>query len=80
MYGIKQTDKDAFEAADDDFFGAGASDGEDALYNDPGYQRLDNGMVINDNSDEMKKQNDAIAKTGAALALGNKNANIYDDL
>ena len=53
LYGAKN-DKDAFEAADDDFFGGGGDD-EDAMFNDPGYQRLANGMVVNDNTDDMKK-------------------------
>lgn len=78
MYGAKN-DKDAFEAADDDFFGGGGSD-EDDMLNDPGFQRLANGMVINDNTEDMKKQNQAIANAGAAMALGNKNASIYDDM
>lgn len=40
------------------------------LVNDPGYQRLNNGMGINDNLDDIQKQNKAIAKAGAKLALG----------
>ena len=55
MYGAKN-DMDAFEANDDDFFGGGGSD-DDAMFNDPGYQKLANGMVVNDNKDDMKKQN-----------------------
>ena len=53
MYGAKN-DKDVFEANDDDFFGGGGSD-DDAMFNDPGYQKLANGMVVNDNKDDMKK-------------------------
>jgi hypothetical protein len=56
LYGGKKKKND-FENFDDagggdDFFGAG-----DDLDNDLGYQRLDNGMVVNDNNEEMKKQN-----------------------
>ena len=40
------------------------------LANDVGYQRLNNGMGINDNIDDIQKQNKAIAKAGAKLALG----------
>ena len=67
LYGGK-TKRDDFENnvnADDDFFGA-----EDDMENDPGYQRLDNGMGVNDNVEDMKKQNQMIAKMGAMNALG----------
>lgn len=53
---------------------------EEALENDAGYQRLQNGMVINENTDEAKKQNAAILKAGAQMAMGNTNANLYDDM
>ena len=53
LYGGK-TKKNDFEnpdnGGDEDFFGAG-----DDMENDPGYQRLDNGMGVNDNTDEMRK-------------------------
>ena len=42
--------------------------GEDLL--DDGFQRLDNGMGVNDNIDDIQKQNKMIAKTGAMIALG----------
>ena len=76
LYGGK-TKKNDFEnldnGGDDDFFGAG-----DDMENDPGYQRLDNGMGVNDNTEEMKKQNQMIAKMGAMNALGqNKDPNMF---
>ena len=66
LYGGK-TKKNDFEnnENEDDFFGAG-----DDLENDLGYQRLDNGMGVNDNAEDMKKQNQMIAKMGAMNALG----------
>ena len=53
----------------DDFMG-GQDGGMNDLYNDPGYLRLNNGMGVNENLNDMKKQNQQIAKTGALLALG----------
>ena len=44
--------------------------GMNDMYNDPGFQRLDNGMGVNENVEEMRKQNQNIAKAGAALAMG----------
>lgn len=44
------------------------------LMNDPGYKRLNNGMGVNENMDEIQKQNEVIAKAGARLALGGKNS------
>ena len=69
LYGGKKAKND-FENFDEDVFGG------DDLQNDPGYQRLDNGMGVNENLDEMRKQNQNIAKQGAALAMG-KN---FDDM
>lgn len=43
---------------------------------DAGYQRLENGMVMNENSGEAKRQNAAVLKAGAALAMGNTNATL----
>ena len=48
LYGGKKAKND-FENFDEDVFG-----GEDP-YNDPGYQRLDNGMGVNENVEEMRK-------------------------
>lgn len=79
MYGGKDKGH-AFEMMDgDDMFGGGYGD-EEALDNDAGYQRLDNGMVVNENTNEAKKQNAAILKAGAAMANGNASASIYDDM
>lgn len=53
LYGGKKAKND-FEnfdnGANDDFFGGG-----DDIQNDPGYQRLDNGMGVNDNAEDIKK-------------------------
>lgn len=50
------------------------------LYNDPGYQRLNNGMGINENLDDLQKQNKLIAKAGAKLALGSVGKTALEDL
>ena len=42
-----------FENKDDDFYAN--DDMEQDLLNDPGYQRLKNGMGINDNFEEIQK-------------------------
>lgn len=68
----------AFDNFENNEFGALAGGGVQDLYNDPGYQRLDNGMGVNEDVDEMRKQNKMIAKTGAMLALGNAD-NVVDD-
>ena len=43
------------------------ADGEDEL--DDGYQRLANGMGVNENKKSLKKQNEMIAQAEAAVAL-----------
>ena len=54
LYGAKTKDQNAFELDEaDDFFGVGGQ--QDDLLNDPGYQRLDNGMGVNENAGDMKK-------------------------
>jgi len=55
MYGNK-TKKDAFElgAGNDDIFGAGI---DDLMKADLGYKRMENGMGLNGNAQDMKKQN-----------------------
>ena len=77
LYGGKAKNN-AFELDGDDMFGAYGD--EDALENDTGYQRLDNGMVINENTDEAKKQNAAIIKAGAKIAMGKDSSNLYEDM
>ena len=77
LYGGKTKDN-AFEINGDDLFGAYGD--EDALENDPGYQRLENGMVINENTDEAKKQNAAIIKAGAKIAMGGNQTNVFEDM
>lgn len=46
-----------------------------------GYQRLDNGMGVNSNAVDSKKQNQLVAKTGAILALGgsSQTPGFYDE-
>jgi hypothetical protein len=42
------------------------------------FQRLDNGMVVNEDRDEMKKQNMKIALKGAAMASGGGAGSLFD--
>lgn len=68
-----------FDNFENNEFGALAGGGVQDLYNDPSYQRLNNGMGVNEDVDEMRKQNKMIAKTGAMLALGNADNQVDDE-
>lgn len=74
IYGGRNVDQGFENDGLDDFMG-GQDGGYNDLLNDPGYQRLNNGMGVNENLNDMKKQNQKIAKTGAMLALGTGNQN-----
>lgn len=54
LYGNK---KDQFGAEDDDMFGGDGMDDFLKATNEPAYARMNNGMGVNSNATEIKKQN-----------------------
>lgn len=77
MYGNKQQQFGA--NIEDDMFGEDGMDDFMKAQDQNNYKRMVNGMGINSDANEIKKQNQMVAKTGAMLAMGNKNHDLFDD-